>query len=312
MEIKSNIFMGIDVSKVSLDISVDGKHYKVNNSKAGIKVLIEKIKEVKIELCALESTGGYERLAIMILTEAGIRVVRCHPNKVYAFAKVSNHFAKTDKLDAKLLEKYAGFIAKENIVEVVINDKQCEIQELRSLQRDLEMSLHGYQCREDHLSGKALEYVRKHIEFVKKQLEAIGTDIEEVISTDKDLKDKQKILISYKGVGKKVANSILAELPELGKLSNKEIASLVGVAPKTNESGKKVFKAHIKGGRFYLRKALYMSALVAARYNDKMKAFYERLTSAGKAKNIALVAIMRKIIVCLNAMVRNNQLYLNI
>ena len=114
---------------------------------------------------------------------------------------------------------------------------------------------------------------------------------------------------SYKGVGKKTASVLLVALPELGDLNNKQIASLVGLAPKTNESGKKINKAHISGGRFFVRKALYMAALVATRYNDNMRIFYDRLITKGKAPKIALVAVMRKIIICLNSMIKNNSFF---
>lgn len=152
-------------------------------------------------------------------------------------------------------------------------------------------------------------YVKKQIAFCEKQLKQIRLEIDELIEQDDDLSKKRSIITSYKGVGKRVSSILLISLPELGQLNNKEIASLVGLAPKTNESGKKVFKAHISGGRFAVRHALYMSALVATRYNSSIKAFYERLIVAGKAPKVALVAVMRKIIVCLNAMIKNDKFY---
>nr|WP_159077633.1 transposase [Wolbachia endosymbiont of Bemisia tabaci] len=126
------------------------------------------------------------------------------------------------------------------------------------------------------------------------------------------MKEKSKLLTSYKGVGRKTASILLIEVPELGRLDNKEIACLVGVAPKTSESGRKVSKSQVIGGRFYARKALYMSAVVAMRHNKKMKVFYQRLVDSGKAAKVALVAVMRKIIICLNAMIKNNNFYLDV
>jgi transposase len=124
-----------------------------------------------------------------------------------------------------------------------------------------------------------------------------------------DLKHKHDLLVSYKGIGKKTASVLLVALPELGTLNNKQIASLVGLAPKTNESGKKINKAHISGGRFFARRALYMAALVATRYNNNIRIFYDRLIAKGKAPKIALVAVMRKIIICLNSMIKNNTFF---
>lgn len=310
MTVGSKIFMGIDVSKNTLDISVEGKHSKIANTKSAINNFIKtQLMDIMVELCVLESTGGYERIAIITLNEAGIKVCRAHPNKVHAFAKAAGYFAKTDRLDARLLEKYGEFINNGKSTCIVVNQELVTLQDLRSVERDLEELLHAAQCREKMFTGKAKTYTKKQIEFIKKQLVDIRKDIEEVISNDELMKQKQQILTSYKGVGKKIANSLIAELPELGKLNHKEIASLVGVAPRTNESGKKVGKGHIGGGRFYVRKVLYMAALVAAFSNENMKKKYRELLEKGKVAKVALTAIMRKIIVCLNAMVKNNKLY---
>lgn len=306
----NKIFLGIDVSKKTLDISLSGKHYKINNSnKAILSFIKNNIAGTEISLAVLESTGGYEILAIKLLSEAGIAVHKAHPNKVHAFAKASGHFAKTDKLDAKLLARYASFIYEDDLPCAVFDKKILELQQLRSIERSLEDDLHAYQCRSDHLIGKALAIAKKQIKHIKNELLKVAKDIEDLIDGDDNLKTKKHLLTSYKGVGKKIANSLITELPELGKLDKKEIASLVGVAPRTHESGQKIGKGHIAGGRFYVRKAIYMAALVAMRYNAKMKKFYDELIAKGKPAKIALVAIMRKIIVCLNAMLKNNEFY---
>ncbi len=157
---------------------------------------------------------------------------------------------------------------------------------------NIEEEIHANQCRAKVASGKAKQYLEKMIKFGKKQLDKIREDIKAAIKEDKSLKVKNDLLISYKGIGEKTASVLLIELPELGVLSNQEIASLVGLAPKTSQSGQKTNGAHIRGGRFFVRKSLYMVALVAMRHNDKMKALYERMTNAGKKAKVALVVLV--------------------
>ena len=307
---ENKIFMGIDVSKATLDISINKKHYKINNTDEAITDFIKSvIASNKIKLCVLESTGGYERLVMKKLQQKGIAVHRAHPNKVHAFAKACNHFAKTDKLDALLLEKYAIFVSNKEKGDAILSDLQQELQSLRLVEKSLEEGLHANQCRVKTCTGKSRKYLDKQIEFIKAQLKAIRDDINKLIKEDEDLSSKSKLLMSYKGVGEKIANTLLTDAPELGTLSNKEIASLVGVAPKTNQSGQKTKVAKISGGRFFVRKSLYMAALVAMRHNSKMKQLYERLIASGKKAKVALVAVMRKIIICLNSMVKHNKIY---
>jgi len=302
------IFIGIDVSKETLDISIAGKHYKIANSKETISTFYnEHIIDCKVVLCVLESTGGYESNAMRVLQEYGVPVHKAHPNKVHVFAKAKGHFAKTDKLDAVLLESYAKFVAEKEKGDEFISEQEENLKELRSMEHNLENYLHANQCRLDHARGKAKVYLQKQIAFTIKELAEIRKDIEQIINDDQALKAKSNLLTSYKGVGKKTASVLLIELPELGKLTHKQIANLVGVAPRTFQSGKMIGKGHINGGRFFVRKALYMSALVAVRYNEKMKLIYDRLIAAGKSAKIALVAVMRKIIICLNAMLKNNK-----
>lgn len=312
----SDVFVGIDVSKLTLDIAwtlnSKAKTLKIKNNLQAINSFLDKellpIKN-QIKLVVLESTGGYESLAIKLLLQNKIPTHRAHPSRVYNFAKASNHFAKTDKLDSILLEKYASFISKEEAGDQEISPEILQLQSLRKIERDLETSIHGLKCRLDHLDGKSASYIKKQIQFAQNQLKNLEADIQNIIKLSPELNHKFNLLQTYKGIGKKIASSLIAELPELGSLNNKEIANLVGVAPKTSESGRKINKSHISGGRFYVRKALYMGALVAFRSNHKMKEFYARLIEKSKSPKVALVAIMRKIIICLNAMVRDNKEY---
>jgi len=171
------------------------------------------------------------------------------------------------------------------------------------------MNIQANKSRLEHLDKKAASYIKKQIAFAQKQLNKIHTEINELISSSKPLSNKREIIKSFKGIGEKIANVLLINLPELGLIKNKEIASLVGLAPKTKESGKKIYKAYISGGRFFVKKVLYMAALVASRYNPKIQKFYTKLVNSGKPKKLALTAIMRKIIVILNSMLKNSSFF---
>jgi transposase len=312
MVTKNKCFVGIDVSKATLDISIEGKYFKIKNEKSSIYRFIEKeivLKDKTPSLVCLESTGKLERQAMRCFVDFKIPIHKAHPNRVYSFAKASGHFAKTDKLDAQLLEKYACFVSDKEKGDPVLSEATLELQELRSVEKDLMGFLHATKCRMQRSSGTATKRYKIQIKFMETELNIIEKNIESVIQSDSELKRKYDLLITYKGVGKKTARALLADLSELGLLDKKEIASLVGVAPKLYESGTKKLKGHVFGGRFFARKALYMAALVASRHNKEMKAFYDRLIANGKAKMQALIAVMRKIIVCLNAMVKDNKEY---
>jgi len=310
---ENKVFIGIDVSKAVLDISLSGNHFQIKNTKKAISSFIFKEifnKNIQPSLVCLESTGGYEVVAMQCFQAEKIAINRAHPNRVHSFAKASGHFAKTDKLDAKLLEKYAAFVSADEEGDDPLEEDLLDLQELKSIERDLMESLHANQCRIKIChSKKAVSYLKKQINFIQDQLKKIRKNIEEAISSDNNLKQKRDLLMTHKGVAFQTSNSLIIELPELGRLTNKEIAALVGVAPKTYESGMKKSKGHIMGGRFYVRKSLYMAALVACRHDQKLRTFYNRLIAAGKAKKVALVAVIRKIIICLNAMLKNNNAY---
>lgn len=305
-------FIGIDVSKSTLDISFGGKYFKINNIAKDISNFIET--EICLandfpKLVCLESTGGYEKTAMQAFWNASIPIHRAHPNRVHSFARAAGHFAKTDKLDSKLLEKYAAFVFDQEKGDSALSQPTVELQELHNVESNLMDNLHASKCRLQHINGSGSKYLLKQIEFIKEQISLVRIEIDELINSNDDLRGKREILTSYKGVGKQVSSALLAGLPELGSLNKKEVASIVGVSPKLQHSGLKNPNGHISGGRFYIRKVLYMSALVAIRHNERMKNFYHRLISAGKAKKVAITAVMRKVIVCLNAMLKNNAFY---
>ncbi len=309
--IKQKVFMGVDVSKDKLDIALDGKCYEIANTEKAISTFIKK-KRLNGDcpsLVVFESTGGYEKCLRKQLHHFGIETHTGHPNRVKAYGTVQGHYAKTDRLDALLIEAYAKHISPDARIDIPMTKAQEELSELRSLERSLADDLHAMKCRSDHMkSAISQEHSQTYIAAIVNHLTHVREAIKEIISSDKTMMEHKRIMMSMTGVGEVTANVLLCDLPELGKLTKPEIASLTGLAPKTCMSGKKTWSAHIRGGRFYIRKALYMAAMSAHRFNPRLVVVYNRLREAGKPFKVAIVAIMRKIIVMLNAMIRKKQL----
>lgn len=299
-------YWGIDVSKEWLDIDTGEQVIRINQTEKSIKKFIKKYKVGEL-LAVMESTGGYEQLAVRCLSEEGLVVHVAHPNKVKAFAKARGRLAKTDQIDAKILRAYGSFIQADEI-KALPTAIQNELQLLGSRVEQLKAMHHQESCRLGIASGKIVEKsIKQLLVMLKKHIEMVENSIISLINADAQLKEKYEILCSMKGVGPILAMKLITDLPELGEVNKKEIAALVGVAPITKESGHKVGKAMIKYGRHGIRKILYMGALVASRHNPKLQSFYTKLIAAGKAPKVALVAVMRKMIVILNAMVQSKK-----
>lgn len=297
-------YWGIDVSKEWLDIAIENRVYRVEQNKKAIVTFIEENKS-ETPLVVLESTGGYERLAVECLSNAGFTVHVAHPNKVKAFAKAKGKLAKTDSIDAKLLSEYGRFINPNEIRELPSKQHQ-ELQLLAGRLEQLKQIHHQESCRLGIASSKAIKQSHELIiKIIKKEIAEIEAKILSFIKADSMLKEKYNLLRSMKGVGPVLAMVLLVDLPELGKTTKKEVAALVGVAPITNQSGQKTGKAMTKYGRHGIRKVLYMAALSASRYNIRLKVFYEHLIAKGKLKKVAIVAVMRKMLVILNAMMQS-------
>lgn len=300
-------FVGIDVSKEWLDIAINHQCFRViQQSDALDEAINEKIKPLNPVLCIVESTGGYERLVVERLQAAQLNVHVAHPLRVRTFAQAKGLLAKTDQLDAYVLSAYGQFIGIEAVTPILSAEQQ-KLRDLQARYTQVREMLHAESCR---LGNCVVKQVKSHIKkiytFLKKELEMLEAEIQQLIEQDTLLNYHQKILRSMKGVGIKTAQAMLIHLPELGKLSRKQIASLVGVAPMTKQSGKKQGHAKIQQGRGSVRHVLYMAALVASRFNAVFKEFYTRLIEKGKPAKVALVAVMRKMLVTLNAMIRDN------
>lgn len=305
-----NFIIGIDVSKEKLDLFLvsNNIHTEIKNNRRDIGNFFThlKRKEGKI-MVLLEPTGGYESLLIQKLLDYDIEVRMVHPNRLYHFAKSKGFDAKTDKLSSQVLALYLQEQPLHAMTKIGQEYKETKrLKELSSRRGQLKEMLHGETCREGHdfLNKEVVKSHKRIIKMLKKEIEKLNDLIQAEISNNDELTEKKEILTSFKGVGEVTSESLLLDVPELGKLSREEIAKMVGVAPLNNDSGKKQGGGHIRGGRGHVRKVLYMSALVAVRFNPRMKALYERLLERGKCCKVALVAVMRKMLCLLNSMVK--------
>ena len=231
-----------------------------------------------------------------------------HPNRLYHFAKSKGFDAQTDKLASQVMALYLQQEQPVHTTTKIGSDYKLtkRLKEPSSRRRQIKDILHGETCRETHdfLNKDVVKSHKRIISLLKKELEKLNELIEAEIAKNEILREKKEILTSFKGVGNITAESLLLDVSELGQLSREEIAKLVGVAPLNKDSGKKQLGRHIRGGRGQVRKVLYMAALVAIRFNPRMKAIYERLLSRGKCCKVALVAVMRKMLCLLNSMIK--------
>jgi transposase len=299
-------WIGIDVCQDRLDIYVlpQGLTLQQPNSEAGVQALIEQLPPTSSSLVVVESTGGLERTVVSGLQGASIPVAVVNPRKVKGFA-IALGKAKTDQLDAQVLARFAKSVELKPQPKVTPHAQQLS-ELVRRRQQLVEM-----QVAEKNRLSRATEVVQNdlkdHIQQLQQRIEMLNEQIQSLAQQQEDWQRKDAILQSVKGIGKVTASLCLAELPELGTLSEKQIARLVGVAPMNHDSGKRQGKRMIAGGRTSVRCGLYMATLVGIRHNPVIRAFYERLLKTGKVKKVALVACMRKLLVILNAMIRDNK-----
>lgn len=305
-EMKSPVYVGIDVSKERLDVfvNVTGKAWSVSNSPKGWSELVQELVPLKPALVVLESTGGYEAQALAELYYAGLPVARVNPGRVREFAKSIGQLAKTDQLDARLLTRFAEAVRPEP-ARLADEDEQ-QLAALVNRRRQL-LEMHVAEQNRLYTAPQSMrERINYHLEWLKNEIRMLEAEIDDFIQGSPMWREKGDLLRSVPGVGGITAFTLLAELPELGTLDRKQIAALVGVAPLNRDSGRRSGKRRIYGGRASVRTTLYMATLTAIRCNPVIRAFYHRLLKVGKVKKVAIVACMRKLLTILNAIVRHH------
>ena len=307
MATSSRKFVGIDVSKDRLDVAVLGEksEWQVANTEIGIKELIRQLQGVPSELIVVEATGGYQRLVVDLLYRSGLAVAVVNPSRVRQFARACGLLAKTDKLDAQVLAVF-GERVKPRLYEGK-DEKERELSGLLVRRRQLEEMVKAEKNRLRTIQPSLQGSVRRIMTCLQDEKKAVEEQIRGYVAEQGEWQGGRQILESAPGVGPVTTATLLADLPELGKLDGKKIAALVGVAPMNHDSGKKRGYRKTKGGRADVRSVLYMATLVACRYNPVIKAQYENLLKRGKEKKVAITACMRKFLVILNAMMRDQQ-----
>jgi transposase len=307
MTTSSETYVGIDVSKGRLDVAVLGEErgWQVDNTQEGIAKLVQEMQAVCPELIVVEATGGYQRRVVEALFQAGLSVAVVNPARVRQFARACGLLAKTDKLDAQVLAVFGQRVQPRRYEGKSEAEKQLSALLVR--RKQVEEMLKAEQNRLRTVSPSLRGSLERIIAILKEEKKRLDEQIRELMKEQKAWQEQREILTSAPGVGPVTTATLLAELPELGKMDRKKIAALVGVAPMNYDSGRKRGYRKTKGGRTGVRSVLYMSTLVATRYNPLIQAQYQHLLKRGKLKKVALTACMRKFLTILNAMVRDQQ-----
>jgi transposase len=312
-EVKNNQekeYVGVDVSKETLDMVAHstGEIRSFTNDKAGITTAVGWLNEVNPAITVMEATGGLEIPIYVALQEAKLPVAVINPRQIRDFAKSMGILAKTDKVDAKVLARYAEAVKPE--IRPLPDEEVRQLDTLVTRRLQLVEMITAEGNRLASTRDKAIrQRIQVHVNWLKKELADINKSISQMIQQSPIWHEKDKMLQSVPGVGPVLSATLIAALPELGSLDRKQIAALAGVAPLNRDSGKHRGERHIWGGRACVRAPLYMATLVAVRCNPVLSNFYNRLLAAGKAKKVALTACMRKMLILLNALLKHNSLW---
>lgn len=309
---EEKVIIGIDVSKDKLDIwnQQTERHEIIPNHPRSIGQWLKKHTAKGKQLCVgLEPTGGYEKEVIRQLIKQGVSTFSIHPNQLHHFAQGLGQGAKTDKLASQTL---AAFVEARGDHLRPVNEGyegNQAITELSSRRQQLKAMIHQEECRLGHqfFSKEVKRSLERMVKMLKNELKNLNDQMDKSLAASEEKSEKINLLQTFKGVGKVVSQVLVADVPELGQLTRSEISRLIGVAPMNRDSGKKAGHRYIQGGRGPVRKVLYMAALVAVRFNPVMKNYFDGLRSRGKEYKVALVAVMRKIICTLNAMLRDGK-----
>jgi transposase len=301
----SDVFVGIDVSKATLDVGVrpTGECWSATNDETGVGQLVSRLAELRPALVVCEATGGFEHAAVAAMAAAGVPVVVANPRQVRDFARATGQLAKTDRLDAGILALFAERVRPQprplgddatRLLDALLTRRRQVLEMIVAEKNRL-----GFAPRPLHRG------IQQHIRWLEHQLDDVTTTLQQQIEQSPVWRAKDDLLQSVPGIGPIVSCTLLGELPELGMLGHKQIAALAGVAPLARDSGTLRGKRMVWGGRSSVRTALYQAVLSGRRWNPTLRAFYDRLRAAGKPPKVAMIACARKLVVILNAMMRN-------
>jgi transposase len=312
---KIAIYIGIDVSKDHLDLASrfdrtdnpEGKYWRVSYTESSVRQLVVQLQGLQPQLIVMEATGGLETSVAAALATAGLPVAIVNPRQTRDFAKATGQLAKTDSIDARGLAHFAQAIKPK--VTPVPDPEAQQLKAALSRRGQLVKMLVEEKNRLGVAHPSVKPDIEENIDCLEKRIKQIDLQLRQQIQQSSIWCEKLDILTSVKGVGEVTAITLLAELPELGTLSRKKIAKLAGLAPLNDDSGKKKGKRRIWGGRARVRSILYMAALTAIRWNPVIKSFYDRLIAQNKCFKVAITACMRKLLVILNAMLKNKTLW---
>ena len=300
-------WIGVDVSKDSLAVynSITEESREYPNQPVGFTQLSKSLKGLANPVVICEATGGYETEMTLSLNRQGYTVSIVNPRQVRDLAKGLGQRAKTDKIDARMIATYGEIVEPE--ATAFASETEQEMKAWLQRRQQLIEMVSAEKNRRHQASRRTQETIDEHIEWLEDKIRAIDEQLKHLSQCAPQLRDKQNLLKSVKGIGLVISTHLSIALPELGKLNRRQIAALVGLAPFNRDSGKYQGKRFVSGGRAAVRCSLYMATLSAVRYNPSIRAYYQHLLDRGKCKKVALIAAMRKLLVCLNAMVKTNQ-----
>ena len=300
-------FVGIDVSKASLEVAIweRDEFWGFTNDDEGIQELYKHLKQFQPNLIILEASGGLERKVAAHLAEEGLPVVIVNPTRVRNFAKASGQYAKTDEIDAKVIAHFGQAVRPQ--VRGIRDRAQEHLSALLTRRRQVVRMLTAEKNRMSSAPADAQESIQRHKVWLEEELDDLDEQLRQIIEEDPEYKQKSALLQTVPGVGPVTATTLVSELPELGSVNRQVIAALVGVAPMNRDSGRMRGRRRVFGGRAAVRTALYMAVLSAIKWNPRIKEFYERLVANGKENKVAMTACMRKLIIILNAMTRDQR-----
>ena len=306
-EIQTPVNVGVDVGKANLDIALhpSGQFYTIPNTEAHIRHFVRILKNYSIERIVVEASGRYEQALVQACDQAGLPIIIVNPISVRRYAQAIGVLAKTDRIDARVIAQYAATLKPEF---KPIPDKTSQKIKGLLVRRSQLLEMSTMKKKRLQILPKPLHRsIKSMLRMLQSQIETVTRQIEQEVAKVDQWRSKMEIMTSVPGVRKVLAYTFLSELPELGSLSRKEIAALVGVAPINRDSGKLNGKRRIRGGRHRVRTVMFMAMLSSIQCNPVFKRIYEHLKAQGKIPKVALIACMRKMIVVLNTMIKNQE-----